>query len=186
MRKVIAGYGSIDSYTHQAFKEIIINKSYNTDYYECQSFKEVCVSVIEGKSDYGLLPLYNSSMGNIKEAVSAIKFYNLQKAETLKLSIQHALVGCEGSNLDTIQSVLVYDAVLKQCINNIYNYNLKVIKHHGTASAIKEVVKLHDLSLSAIGTIEAARKLKTNILCYPFNDNLDNNTTFGLFIKSAV
>ena len=85
------------------------------DLYHVPGMEDVLVEVEEGRADYGLLPIENSSAGAVSDNYDLlVKHNNYIVAET-QLPVRHALLGLPEAKLEDVKLVYSHPQALMQC-----------------------------------------------------------------------
>lgn len=79
------------------------------------SFDAVFSAVDKGLCRYGILPIENSLNGSVGEVYELMKKYKLFIVRSTKMQISHALLGPEGSSIQSIKKVYSHEQALGQC-----------------------------------------------------------------------
>src|SRR6266581_3822067 len=79
------------------------------------SFDEVVTAVVDGRTDYGILPVENVIAGAIVDAERAINGSGLRTVGEVAIPIGQCLLGVRRSRLDDVSKVLSHPAALAQC-----------------------------------------------------------------------
>lgn len=156
---IIAGYGIIGSYTHQAFSAL---KLLNCEYKNFKSFQKACESLDKKIVEKLILPLTNNSIGNIDPSLNELQKFDFKKITEIDLPINHALVGCKNFDISDIKNIISYKIALKQCEKEIKKLGCNTIEHPETAGAIIEIIQKGDTILAAIGPKDIAHQYGGN------------------------
>jgi prephenate dehydratase len=107
---------------------------------ECLSFDSLVDSLIEGKSDIGIMALENTIAGSIIPNYALIDANNLHIVGEYYLNIHHHLMGLENQDLSNIQEVLSHPMALLQCKEFFINHkNIKLVEDSDTAAVAKRI-----------------------------------------------
>lgn len=164
-----------------------------TDLCHVLTFEEAMQEVQEGRADYGVLPIENSTAGAVIDNYDLqIKYNNHIVAETF-VKVRHALLGCPGAKAENIKTVFSHPQALMQCavfLNG--NREMKQISLENTAVAAKKVVEDGDPAQAAIASEMAGKLYGLQVLKPQIQDNINNTTRFivlarrPLYRKDAV
>ncbi len=97
-------YGAMRAY----FKENI--KSYHV-----KTFKDAMEEVSEGRADYAVLPIENSTAGIVADIYDLLMEYQLYIAGEQIIRVEHVLLGLSNAQLEDIQTVYSHPQGLAQC-----------------------------------------------------------------------
>ncbi|MBQ2601054.1 MAG: prephenate dehydratase [Treponema sp.] len=150
------------------------------------SFSEIFQSVIDGKADYGMVPIENSLAGSVYQNYDNFcRFEDVTIAGAVTLNIRHALLGVKGASLEDIRTVYSHPQGFGQCKKFLDGYKEWVhIDSVSTATAAKLVSERNDRSLAAIASTVNADLYDMDILQEDIEDDPNNFTRF-LVIQSA-
>lgn len=179
MGKTAAYCGIEGSYAEEAltgYFENIAAQPKNT-------FEEVAQSVAQGLSDYGLLPIENSSAGAVTAVEDLLTEYDVFITGEVVLPVSHHLLGVAGAKEEDIKKVISHPQAIEQCRQFIQEHDYEAVLSGNTAFAAREVAKLGDPSVAAIaskraGAICHLHTIKENIQTSP-----DNYTRFVIIEK---
>lgn len=174
-------FGVKGSYTERAMEEYFggnINPSY------ADSFKKVMLSVKEGHSDYGVLPIENTSTGGIADIYDLlVEFDNYIIGEHV-VKIEHALLGLKDAKLEEIKRVYSHPQGLMQCQKYLEAHPYMVpIECTSTSDSAKKVVSDGDISQAAIAGRQSAAIYDLKILEESINHEQNNSTRFIIISK---
>lgn len=182
-------FGEAASFSQQAmeeyFKEDI--KSFHGT-----TFKEVMEIVREGKADYGILPIENTSTGGITDIYDLLYEYDNYIVGQHILKIDQALLGLEGATIEGLKKVYSHPQGLLQCSKFLDQYDyIKRIESKSTAASALKIVEDNDLTKGAIASVKAAKRYGLKVLKENINFNTANSTRFivitnrQIFLKNA-
>ena len=144
---------------------------------ECQSFhvdtwKDAMEAISDGRADFAVLPIENSSAGIVSENYDLLVEYDNYIVGEQIIHIQHALLGLEEANMEDIKSVYSHPQALMQCNEFLYeNSGWDKISIKNTAMAAKKVKEDGDKTQTAIASTLTAEIYGLKIL----NDNISNS-----------
>lgn len=178
----VACFGPAGSFTHQALKEYFQGRNYNRHHF--QTFEEVISSISEGKMDYAVLPIENSSTGGITEVYDLLRQYDCSIVGEQCVKIEQNLLGCEGASLSTIKTVYSHPQGLKQCHDFFHDYpEIEQVPYFSTSKSAEEVAEKQDVTLGAIAGKQAAELYNLKIIAPAINSNSNNYTRFVIIAK---
>ncbi|MHB8502107.1 MAG: prephenate dehydratase [Candidatus Acidiferrales bacterium] len=138
-------------------------------------------AIHEGLADALLAPVENTLAGPVVRVYDLLLESALTiTAETI-LPIEHHLIGCPGSSLDSIRSVASHPMALAQCERFFATHpHLKRVPAEDTAGSVREALALGDKASAAIAGHRAAEHYGGVILSAGIQDNAENFTRFVL------
>jgi chorismate mutase / prephenate dehydratase len=92
-------------------------------YVPCENFSRIFSSLNEGKADFGVVPLINSTSGQVQNVFDLIlkqpkTMENLKIIGSMMLHISHDLIGV--GSLDDISVVYSKEEAIKQCKKGLF------------------------------------------------------------------
>ncbi len=143
------------------------------------SFEDVIEALLEGKIDYGVLPIENSSEGEILDTYDLIRNHNLYIVGEQSIKIEHNLLGIKGSLIQQVKEVYSHPQGLSQSKEFIKAHpHMKPCPFINTATACQYVASLNDRTKVAIGSKRSARIYGLEILESNIHYNKNNFTRF--------
>ena len=176
METKIAIQGIKGSFHHQVAKEYF-EQEYDLD--ECMSFTSLVKSLIENKSQKGVMALENSIAGSIIPNYALIDRNNLHIIGEHYLDIHMNLMALKGQKLDDITEVHSHPMALLQCADFFLQYpNIKLVESGDTAESAR---RIHDQKIKGIAAIAspiAAQLYDLEILSAGIHTIQSNKTRF--------
>jgi prephenate dehydratase len=138
-------------------------------------------AISDGLADAVLAPVENTLAGPVVRVYDLLLESSLAiTAETI-LPIEHHLIGCHGSSLDSIRSVASHPMALAQCERFFLAHpTLRRVPAEDTAGSVREALARGDKSSAAIAGRRAAEHYSGVILAAAIQDNAENFTRFVL------
>ena len=149
-----------------------------------RTFEDVIASVASGIAVYGVIPIWNSSIGDIVPGRAAVQLgcgdqYNLAIIGDARVAVRHHLLGLPGSSLDEIDTVSSHPAALAQCGRFLHDHpGLVVTPVYDTAGAARDLASFGKPGSSAIAGARAASLYGLAVLKPEIQDDPDNFTHF--------
>jgi chorismate mutase/prephenate dehydratase len=180
VKKVSFG-GTAGSYSEMAAKHLFPEA-------ECTpawSFSDACIKVMEGEADVAVLPLANTSGGDV-DAVYRLLQQHLFIARSTEIRVEHVLAVLPGTELDDIKTVVSHPQALAQCSQIITDRHWTAEQAENTAYAPADVLKRNDKSVAAICSSEAADAHGLETLPLQVSDTNCNKTRFIAVVKKLI
>ena len=174
------GYLGINgSFSYQAACDYFENGE-NISY---DSFEKVVDAVIDDKIDYAILPVENTSTGNVDGAIDILAQKNIWILDEYILKVRHNLLGVKGAKESDIKTVYSHHQAIMQC--NDYLTKNKIFGHvvESTAHGAKCAVKENDKAYGAIASETCAKLYSLDIIKEEIQTNQHNYTRFVLAAK---
>lgn len=144
------------------------------------SFREIFQSVLDGRADYGMVPIENSLAGSVYENYDNLAgFEDISIVSSVTLRIQHALLGVKGATLADIKSVYSHPQGLAQCSKFLAAHtDWNKIDSVSTATAAKIVGEKNSKANAAIASAVNAKYYKLSVIEESIEDDPKNYTRF--------
>lgn len=155
------------------------------------SFEHVITDVATGFTDFGIVPVWNSIVGEIKAGVAAIQIgkqtpFTIRVIGDIHVLVKHQLLGLQGSVSDDIRSVASHPVALAQCTSFLRNHPLiETIPSYDTAGAARQLATSGSPTASAIAGRHAAKRYGLSILQKDVQDVPDNVTQFLVVTRTG-
>ncbi len=177
----VAFYGEQGSYTEQAMIEFF--KSEVTGI-PMATFGEIMQTIKDGKADYGVLPIENSSTGTLSDIFDLLAEYdNVILGEHL-VKIEHNLWGLPGAKLSDIKKVYSHRQGLLQCSGFLKKHEvIEQIDGGSTSGCARRILEEQDITQAAIASRRAGECNGLNLLEASIH-NEDHNTTRFIIISN--
>lgn len=155
--------------------------------YHVATWDDAMKEVEEGRADYAVLPIENSSAGAVTDNYDLLmKYHNYIVAETF-LTVNHALLGLPDAQPEDIRTVFSHPQALMQCSEFLNaNRQWKQISVENTAVAAKKVLEEGDATQAAVASEIAGELYGLKVLSSSINHNKNNTTRFIILSKEAV
>ncbi len=164
------------AYQHQAAMEYF---GPDVNVFHVPTWKECMEAIQEGMADYAVLPIENSSAGEVNDIYDLLEEYENYIVGEQVVKISHALLGLPGTCLSDIKTVYSHPQALMQCSVFLGRHpEWKLVSLSNTAIAAAKVAEDGDRSQAAIAGEAAARHHGLEILEMPINYNRFNSTRF--------
>lgn len=164
----------------------------DADCYNVKTWSEAMEAVERGKADYAVLPIENSTAGNVVDVFDLLQQHNNYIVAETYVKIDHALLGVKGASVEDITAVCSHPQALMQCSKFFKEHkNIKQVEQTNTALSAKYVAEQGDKSMAAIASVEAAELYGLDVLQEKVNSEDGNTTRFvivsnkRMFLKDA-
>ena len=149
-------------------------------------FGDVIEMVKNGKADYGVLPIENSSAGFVNGIYDMVGNNDVTIVGEEEVHVAHALMGVPGSDLSRIKTVYSHTQGLLQCANYLSRKPWKQCSVANTAVAAVKVIEEGDKTQAAIASELAAELYGLQILAKDIVNNDNNTTRFIILSKQKI
>ncbi len=141
-----------------------------------KDFHEVAQCVAEGKADYGVLPIENSTAGFVNGIYDLLDRFSLSIVGEQKVCVNQCLLGIPGTDLADVKTVFSHPQGLMQSKEYLEQTDWKQVSMANTALSAKKVHDDMDKTQVAIASQRAAQIYGLSVLNPKLNIS-DNNTT---------
>lgn len=148
------------------------------------SFSAAYNAVTSGECDCCVLPIENSTAGEVGQVIDLTFFGSLYINGVYALPVTHHLLGLEGALPGGIKKVISHPQALMQCADYIAEHGYQTENSSNTAVAAQTVAALKDSSVAAIASKETAALYGLTVLDHDINANNANTTRFAVFSRS--
>ncbi len=160
--------------------------------FHVDTFREAMCSIEEGRADFAVLPIENSTAGIVSEIYDLlVEFENYIIGEQI-IRIEHCLLGVPGAKQEQIRTVYSHPQSLMQSARYLNAHeNWRQISMQNNAFAARRVIEDGDMSQAAIASEQAAKIYGLDILERGVNQADNNSTRFiivtnqKIFLKNA-
>ncbi len=152
------------------------------EFYE--NFENVFQAVESGKSQYGVLPIENSTAGSVNMTYDLMIKYNFHICKSLRLKIDHNLLAKNGTKIEDIKEVFSHEQAISQCagfLKSLPGVKVTVVKN--TAVAAKMVAESERRDVAALSSRSCAALYNLSFIRKCVQDKENNYTRFICFSK---
>ncbi len=144
-----------------------------------EQFEDCFLALREGRADYAVLPIENSSTGGIRQIYDLLTQYECYMVGETTVRVEHCLMALPGASLDTITHVYSHEQGLFQCERYLNAHpDWKQVPQADTAGSARMVARSGDVTKAAICSARAAELYGLQILARAVNHNTQNTTRF--------
>lgn len=177
-QKIVCAFcGKRGAYAEQAITRHFENEA---SALAVDSFREIFQNVLDGRADYGMVPIENSLAGSVYENYDNLaNFDDISIVASVTLRIKHALLGAKGARLEDIKSIYSHPQGFAQCSEFLSAHpNWSKIDSVSTATAALLASKNPNKDSAAIASAVNAKYYKLDILRESIEDDPKNYTRF--------
>ncbi len=179
--KLLNGMKIAYSGVEGAFAHIAAGKIFSSgERIAYSNFKEAYNAVNNGECDCAVLPIENSSAGEVGTVIDLIFAGNLYVNGVYELSVSQNLIGVADAEIGDIKKVISHIQALEQCDNYIKSHGFEITMCENTALAAQKVAELNDKSVAAIASSETADLYGLKVLDSNINESHVNTTRFAV------
>lgn len=151
------------------------------------TFRKVMEAIRDGKADYAVLPIENSTAGIVNDVYDLLVEFDNYIIDQTDVLVNHALLGLPDAEISDIEVVYSHQQGLMQCSAFLEEYpDWKQVPQLNTAGSAKRVVEEQLKSQAAIASVDAAKKYGLKVIQENINYNSKNTTRFIIVGKNKV
>lgn len=172
------------AYSHAAVLQFF-GKS--ADMFHVRRFEDAAKAVFEGRADYAVLPIENSSAGAVSDNYDLLlKYENYIVAEVL-VPVRHCLLGTEDAQLSDVKTVFAHPQALMQSGEYLNaRADWRLVSAENNAVAAKKVKDDGDRTQAAVASAAAGEIYGLKVLAEGINHSRENTTRFLILSKRPV
>ena len=148
-------------------------------------FQHAYDAVRSGECDFAVLPVENSTAGEVGQVVDLLFSGPLYVNRMFKVPVVQNLLGIPGATLADIQTVVSHPQALAQCAEAIERHGWQAVEAANTAIAARDVAEAGDAGMAAIASAETAELYGLAVLDHDINESADNTTRFAVVSRVA-
>ncbi len=148
-------------------------------------FERAYEAVVDGECDACVLPVENSSNGEVGQVTDLLFAGALYVNGMIELAVSQDLLVLPGTTAADIKTVISHPQALGQCADYIAARGYETKEFSNTALAAKWVAKTGDRSFAAIASAEAAQIFGLSVLETNINGARNNTTKFVVLSRSC-
>ena len=158
----------------------------NVENYHVERWQDAMSDVAEGRADYGVFPIENSTAGNIADIYDLLIRYNTYIVGEQIIKVRHALLAVPGAEMKDIRTVYSHPQALAQTAGFIEKHGWKKCPLLNTAVAAQKVLEDGDKTQAAIASVYAGRIYGLEVLAEAVNDKNVNSTRFVVVSRKNI
>ncbi len=148
------------------------------------TLEQVVNDVEDGDTDYGLVPVENTTAGSINEVYDLLSCAQLSIVGEEVLRVEHCLLAIDEVPLTDIRQIYSHPQALVECMKFVSKLpNCQALPYPDSAMAVKKVKDEKDPSIAAIASEEAGRLYGLKVLHRNIEDQPNNYTRFLVLAK---
>lgn len=182
----ISYLGTIGTYSHLAAMKFLEHFSGKIRQKSCQTFDDIIKAVENDETDFGILPIENSSSGSINEVLDLIKNTKCSIVGEIYYAIDHSILVSGETKLSNIKRIYAHPQPIAQC-SHWLKQNFKDVELIPVNSSSHAINKLTEDSkeAAAIASFHAAAYYNLNAIATDIANNKKNYTRFVVISKEA-
>lgn len=148
------------------------------------SFEGVFRAVEQGFSQYGVLPIENSTAGSVNKVYDLMMEHDFHVTRTSRVRIDHNLLAKPGTRLEDVRDVYSHEQAINQCqafLQTLPGVRVHVVEN--TAMAAKRVSESDRADVAALSSRSCADLYGLTCLAECVQDRDNNYTRFACISK---
>lgn len=151
----------------------------NCDNFHVATWKDAMEAIRDGRADYAVLPIENSSAGIVSENYDLLVEYDNYIVGEQIVRIDHALLGVPGAKESDITSVFSHKQSLMQCSDFLEQHaEWERFSLSNNAVAAKKVMEDGLKNQAAIASAKNTEIYGLEVMCSSIQNNKNNSTRF--------
>ncbi|MDV0441965.1 prephenate dehydratase [Methanorbis furvi] len=177
------GYqGVAGSFGEQAALECFGSSAISIQNYK--EFDDVLAALEKNEIEYGVLPIENSTAGDVLEVADIITTRNLYIVGEHIIRVRHNLLGIPGSSTENIREVYSHTQAISQCREFLRTHpGMIAYPYANTAFAAKYVAEADDPKKASISSLRAAELYGLAVLKKNIQTAKNNYTRFVILSR---
>jgi chorismate mutase/prephenate dehydratase len=178
-KDLIVGYQGVPgAYSHETMLEYF---GEDVNSISGKEFEDVFKMLKDGKIDYGVVPIENSSTGGISDVMDLLYKYDVAIVGEKCLRINQTLIGIKGAKIEDIEEVYSHPQGFQQSKEYLKSFpNWKQVPYYNTAKSVEYIINNGNKKFAAIASKRAAAIYGADILKTDINFNDSNYTRFAV------
>ena len=180
-RAVVACQGREGSYSQMAAErlfevpDILFNNS----------FEGVIKMVLGGMSEFGILPIENSTAGSVNEIYDLLVKYDVHIIRSTRIKVDHQLLGARGMRLENVKTIYSHPQAIQQCSHFLSTLkDVQVIPCENTAVGAMRAAQDGSGTVASISSQTCAELYNLDILSADIQNFGSNLTRFICISKT--
>lgn len=147
-------------------------------------FSSAYEAVEKGECDVAVLPMENSTAGEVGQVLDLMYSGSLVVTGAYSLSVRHCLLGTPDADISDIRRVISHPQALSQCAPYLEARKFEQVEASNTAMAARAVAEAGDVRTAAIANEENAELYGLKVLARNINETGINTTRFAVLARS--
>lgn len=159
----------------------------NIDSFHVETFRDAMGAIEEGRADFAVLPIENSTAGIVSEIYDLLVEYENYIVGEQVIPIAHCLLGVPGTKVEDIEMVYSHPQSLMQSSRFLQEHpNWKQISMQNNAFATQKVAQDQDKKQAAIASAFAGRLYGLEVLQEAIQNDKNNSTRFIIVTNQKI
>ena len=155
----VAFQGGAGAYSELAANAHFANRPERVSTTGFKTFAAAAQEVEEGRLDYAILPIENTTSGSINDVYDLLRSTSLTIVGEHRLKVEHCLIATEATPFNQLTRVSSHPQAILQCSKFLESLvGAELDAYTDTALAVEHIKELGDPTHAAIASEEAARR----------------------------
>ena len=150
----------------------------------CKGFSDVFKSVETEKTEFGVVPIENSTEGSVNQVYDLFLMYDHKVCGEVVIKIDNCLIANQETKLEDIKIIYSHPQALAQCRSFLEGLNCEIISTYDTAGSVKMIKEKRMLNSGAVAGEKAAGVYEMKVVARNISDTPNNQTRFFVLSKS--
>jgi len=174
----VAYLGPLGSYSSLAARKYLGRYSQVSEH-SCSNFAQVIEAVENGRCQFGVLPIENTSSGSINEVYDLMQQTSLSIVGELTYPIEHCLLVAVPTELEAIERLYGHPQPLQQCSRYLAQHpNIHHVFCDSSSAAMAKVQALASPTAAAIGSADGGKLFGLTAIASGLANQQENMTRF--------
>lgn len=183
----VAIQGIEGSFSHMAANKFFANRNQQIVFVSKMTFEDVVKAVEDQEADYAMLPVENTTSGNINDVYDALMRSSVSIIGEEKLRVKQNLIGIAKVDFSTIKKVYAHHQAAAQSSKFLETLtNARIENMNDTALSVQQVKEEGNIEFAAIASEQAAEAFGMVILKEDIANRKENYTRFVIASKKPV
>lgn len=157
------------------------------DSFHVETFRDAMGAIEEGRADFAVLPIENSTAGIVSEIYDLLVEYENYIVGEQVIPIAHCLLGMPGTKMEDIEMVYSHPQSLMQSSRFLQEHpNWKQISMQNNAFATQKVAEDKNPKQAAIASAFAGRLYGLEVLQEAIQNDKNNSTRFIIVTNQKI
>lgn len=179
----VAYQGLPGAYGQQAATEYF---GENAEYINVPTFREAMKYVRDGKTDYAVLPVANSSAGIVTDVYDLLVEFSNYVVDSFDIKIEHCLCALPKTKMEDIKEVYSHPQAFMQSNAFIEEHGWEKVSLANTAISARYISEQSKKSRACICSANAAEIYGLDVLYRGTNYNATNTTKFIVISREKI
>ena len=171
-----------------AYSQAAMNRYFgdSVDSFHVDTFRDAMIAIEEGRADFAVLPIENSTAGIVNEIYDLLQEYENYIVGEQILEIEHCLLGVPGASLEGIRTVYSHPQSLMQSAKYLAEHDWQLVSMQNNAFAARKVAEERDASQAAVASEHAGGIYGLEVLRRKVNHSGTNSTRFIIVTNQKI